>query len=171
MPGVGLRKIARRRAAIFPLLWMRGMLVSLLVALSVGAAAGAGLFTFIYAKGSSYLTNDASACVNCHIMQANYDGWIKSSHRSVATCNDCHTPHEFVGKWTTKALNGFNHSLAFTTGRFHEPIRMTPRNERITQAACRHCHEEITQAIDHGLTAGGELDCLRCHAGVGHGPE
>ncbi|HYP29673.1 MAG TPA: NapC/NirT family cytochrome c [Blastocatellia bacterium] len=59
---------------------------------AVGLAAGVGGYTFIYAKGYSYLTNDPAACANCHIMQDHYDGWIKSSHRSVAACNDCHTP-------------------------------------------------------------------------------
>jgi nitrate/TMAO reductase-like tetraheme cytochrome c subunit len=33
-----------------------------------GAAAGLGAFTFVYAKGNSYLTNDPAACANCHVM-------------------------------------------------------------------------------------------------------
>src|SRR5688572_32577853 len=40
-----------------------------------------------------------------------FDAWNKSSHRAVATCNDCHTPHNLVGKYTVKAKNGFWHSL------------------------------------------------------------
>jgi cytochrome c nitrite reductase small subunit len=77
---------------------------------TLGIALGVGAFTFIYAKGGSYMTNDPKACVNCHIMQEQYDGWIKSSHRSVATCNDCHAPADFIGKYSTKAQNGFWHS-------------------------------------------------------------
>src|SRR6188474_2737792 len=99
---------------------------------TLGLALGVGAFTFIYAKGGSYLTNDPKACVNCHLMQEQYDGWIKSSHRSVATCNDCHTPPSVVGKYTTKALNGFWHSFYFTTGTYQDPIRITRRNEKIT---------------------------------------
>jgi cytochrome c nitrite reductase small subunit len=68
----------------------------------------------------------------------------------------------------TKAVNGFNHSLAFTTGRFPEPIRITPRNREITEGACRYCHAFITQAIDAKPRAGGELSCLGCHRDVGH---
>jgi cytochrome c nitrite reductase small subunit len=73
----------------------------------VGFAVGLMGYTFVYARGYSYLTNDPSACVNCHVMREQYDGWIASSHRRAAGCNDCHTPHDVVGKWSTKALNGF----------------------------------------------------------------
>src|SRR5688572_28285981 len=88
----------------------------------LGTALGVAGYTFIYAKGHSYLTNNPAACANCHIMQEHYDGWLKSTHRSVATCNDCHTPPGVVGKYWTKADNGFFHSLAFTTGDFPEPL-------------------------------------------------
>ncbi len=134
----------------------------------VGAAGGLGFFTFGYARGASYMTNRPEACANCHVMRSQYEAWSRSSHRAVATCNDCHAPHELVGKYKTKAINGYNHSLAFTTGRFPEPIRITPRNEAITEAACRYCHADITAAIDsrgHGDQA---LSCIRCHRSVGH---
>src|SRR5690242_21733876 len=86
-----------------------------LLGIALGVLVGVGGFTFIYARGASYLTNDPRACVNCHIMREQFDGWVASSHRAVAVCNDCHAPHDFVGKYVTKAVNGFNHSFAFTT--------------------------------------------------------
>ncbi len=130
-------------------------------------ACGIGLYTFYYAKGASYLTNDPQACANCHIMEDHYSAWLKSSHRNVATCNDCHAPHDIIGKYFTKALNGFNHSLAFTTGRFSEPISITKRNHEITEASCRYCHANITNMIDHNPSAD-QLSCVRCHANIGH---
>jgi cytochrome c nitrite reductase small subunit len=60
-------------------------------------------------------------------MQDHYDSWQQSSHRHVAVCNDCHLPHNAVGKLVTKADNGFFHSLAFTLENFHEPIQIKPR--------------------------------------------
>jgi cytochrome c nitrite reductase small subunit len=137
------------------------------LALLTGIAGGVGAYTFVYAKGASYLTNDPRACVNCHVMREQYDGWVKGSHRSVAACNDCHTPPGFVGKYTTKALNGFWHSFAFTTGWFHEPIAITARNRDVTESACRGCHQSIVDAIEAHPTSG-ELACLRCHTSVGH---
>jgi cytochrome c nitrite reductase small subunit len=138
------------------------------VAVTVGLAAGIGAYTFVYARGASYLTNDPAACANCHIMREQYDGWSAGSHRAVATCNDCHTPHALVPKYATKALNGFWHSFAFTTGRFHEPIRIHARNRAITEGACRHCHADIVHAVDAAPKARGELECIHCHNSVGH---
>jgi len=129
---------------------------------------GVGLFTFVYARGASYMTNDPGACANCHIMNEQFDGWTRSSHHQVAVCNDCHTPHDFLGKYMTKAINGYHHSLAFTTGVFHEPIQIKERNRNITEQACRFCHADIVQGIDLFHTANNELSCIRCHPSVGH---
>ena len=134
---------------------------------ALGLAIGIGGYTFLYAKGSSYMTNDPSACANCHIMQDYYDAWIKSSHRSVAVCNDCHTPAGFVAKYATKASNGFWHSFAFTSGRFPDPLRIKPHNREITERACRKCHGEIVDAIETH-DEGPVLSCVRCHSSVGH---
>jgi len=144
------------------------MRAAVALAVAVGVAAGIGAFTFVYAKGASYLTNDPRACVNCHVMREQFDGWIASSHRAVAVCNDCHAPHDLVGKYATKAVNGFWHSVAFTSGRFHEPIAIGARNRRVTEGACRHCHQAIVQAIDAHPRAGIQIDCVRCHRSVGH---
>ena len=141
--------------------------LAIVMALGLGAAAGIGAFTFTYAKGGSYLSNDPKACANCHIMQDHLDAWIKSSHRSVATCNDCHTPPGLVPKYFTKADHGFFHSLAFTTGDFHEPIQMKERSRRVTENACRKCHQDIVHDIE-GPQGTARMSCIRCHASVGH---
>jgi len=57
----------------------------LIVAALIGMAAGVGVYTFVYAKGYSYLTNDPASCANCHIMNEQYDGWLKSSHRAAGS--------------------------------------------------------------------------------------
>jgi cytochrome c nitrite reductase small subunit len=134
----------------------------------LGLAIGIGGYTFIYAKGASYLTNNAAACANCHIMQEHYDGWLKSSHRSVATCNDCHTPSGTIPKYLTKADNGFWHSLAFTTGDFPEPLRAKPRNKKIAENSCFKCHQDIVHSILAVDEDGQMMSCVRCHREVGH---
>lgn len=134
----------------------------------IGLAAGVGGYTFVYAKGGSYLTNDPAACANCHIMDSYYDQWNASPHRAVAVCNDCHTPPGLVPKYLTKASNGFWHSYAFTTGDFHEPLRIKPRNREVTEKACRKCHAALTAAIEGPHRPGQELSCTRCHWDVGH---
>ena len=139
--------------------------IALLAAAGVGLAAGLGVFTFGYAKGASYLTNDPAACANCHIMSEHFAAWQRGSHRVAATCNDCHTPHDLVGKYVTKARNGFWHSFYFTTGRYPDPLRITERNRRVTEGACRYCHREIVDAIDPVVAGGGTV----APAGAAHG--
>ena len=53
----------------------------LLAAALVGVLVGLGSYTFLYAKGYSYLTNDPAACANCHIMQDHFEAWSRASHR------------------------------------------------------------------------------------------
>jgi cytochrome c nitrite reductase small subunit len=135
----------------------------------LGVASGLGLYTFVYAKGHAYLTDDPAACANCHVMNEQYDGWLKASHRSVAGCNDCHVPANFVGKYWTKSRNGFWHSYYFTTQTFEEPIRATPTSRRIAEANCRRCHDPVVQAMGTPSHAGDDsLSCIRCHGSVGH---
>ena len=135
---------------------------------AVGVVVGLGGYTFHYARGTSYLTDDPLACVNCHVMRDVYDGWLKGSHRSVATCNDCHTLPGLVGKYYSKGVNGVMHSYAFTTGAFPWPIQITARNRAVAEKACRNCHADIVHAIEGPSGQSGSLECIRCHGTVGH---
>ena len=148
---------------------------AVIIAVLLGAAIGLSGYTFVYAKGYSYLQNDPSVCANCHVMNEHFNAWTKSSHRAVAGCSDCHTPHDPIGKYTVKAKNGFWHSFYFTTGRYPYPIRITPPNHDVVENACRACHDRITDAIEHGVAPGtagaansNAMSCVHCHRHVGH---
>ena len=148
----------------------RRIIPGVVLGVLLGTTVGVSAYTFAYAKGWSYLTDDAAACANCHIMRQEYDGWLKSSHRAVAVCNDCHTPKNFLGKYATKASNGFWHSFYFTTGVYEDNIQIKQHSREIVEEACRHCHNEIVEAIEGSHPAGTnqQLACLRCHISVGH---
>lgn len=60
-------------------------LMRIVLGVAIGVAVGIGGYTFVYGKGYSYLANDPAACANCHVMQDHLDGWLKSSHHTVAT--------------------------------------------------------------------------------------
>jgi cytochrome c nitrite reductase small subunit len=143
---------------------------------SLGAAVG---YTAHYARATSYLSDDPKACINCHIMNEQYDGWSRSSHHARATCNDCHVPHDsIVGKYAVKAEHGYRHSKRFTFQNFHEPIRVNQASRDVVVDNCIRCHEAMTREIrlaasGRGAHAGGVsggLDCIHCHASVAHGP-
>jgi len=152
---------------------MKNSLTWLPIVLSglIGVLIGLSSYTFYHARGLSYLSNDPTACVNCHIMRDQYDGWQKGSHHAVATCNDCHVPHDFIGKYLAKAENGFWHSKGFTLQDFHEPIQIKEKNKVLLQENCVACHAGLVSDISpHSGDAQTMLDCVHCHAAVGHGP-
>ena len=148
---------------------LRGFGVAICIA--TGLIFGAGAYTFHYAEGTSYLSNDPAACANCHVMNDYYAGWQKASHHHVATCNDCHVPHDVLRKYLVKADAGYRHSKAFTLEDFHEPIEMIDRSHRVLTANCVACHREAVHELTANAAAFGEAhDCLHCHRSVGHGP-
>lgn len=162
----------RRRSRIRP--------IALLASLLVGVFAGSGTYTFVAAEGTSYLSDDPAVCVNCHVMREQYDGWRHGSHHAVATCNDCHLPHDnLLHALMVKAANGYHHSKAFTFQDFAEPIRIKPGNAAVLEQNCLRCHGQATGEITAHGTLGVPTDptmqadlygCVRCHQDVGHGP-
>ena len=132
-----------------------------------GSFAGTVAYTMHYSRATSYLSDDPKACINCHVMNEQYDAWLKSSHHARATCNDCHVPHESVfAKYYVKAEHGYRHSKRFTFMNFHEPIRANEASREVVVANCVRCHDAMTREIRHG----GDVDCLHCHESVAHGP-
>lgn len=147
----------------------------------LGASLGVAGFTFEYAEGLSYLSDDPNACVNCHVMQDYFDAWQHASHHEHATCNACHVPHDSIlSKYMVKAEHGWRHSKGFTLNNFHEPIQITPSSKAVVADNCMRCHSSIADDLQAHAQAFGTLDqasaqsqaadCLHCHTRVGHGP-
>ncbi|HEX9721422.1 MAG TPA: cytochrome c nitrite reductase small subunit, partial [Ramlibacter sp.] len=137
-----------------------GTMLLLALAVLIGAAVGIGGYTLVYAEGLSYMSSDPKVCANCHIMQAQFDSWQKSSHHHVAICNDCHLPQGFVGKYVAKALNGYNHSKAYTLQDFDEPIAIKPFNTRILQDNCLACHRALVHEAAMARGRSEEVSCV-----------
>lgn len=149
----------------------------LLLAVALGSLAGVGGYTFRYAEGFSYFKTDPEACANCHIMQRQYDGWLRSSHHAAAVCVDCHLPQAFIPKYLAKAENGWRHGKLFTTQTFREPIEVQAAGRKILQANCERCHQDLVDSMtQHGdgsiektESASLKPSCVHCHWAAGHG--
>lgn len=152
----------------------RFTLAGALLSVAAGAFIGLGGYTFHEAKGTAYLSDDPAACVNCHVMNEHFDSWSKSAHHAVATCNDCHVPHDTVGKYMAKMDHGWRHSKAFTLQDFHEPIQITPADLKIVEINCVRCHEAfVGDAVGAAVHGGGTetgISCVHCHSRAAHGP-
>lgn len=142
--------------------------VALILGTLLGIPLGFGFYTFGYSKGSAYLRNDPKACTDCHVMQGQYNSWQKSAHKGKASCNDCHTP---PGSWPgtrAKLSNGLRHSIRYATGKYREPLEITPSNLKIVEASCRRCHERMLNAPESTHRSKKERSCLECHGDTGH---
>lgn len=147
---------------------MKTIVLSLL-AIAMGGVIGLGVYTFVFAKGLSYFGTNPATCANCHAMNEQYDAWQAGSHHAVATCNDCHLPHDnIVHKYWVKAEDGFLHGLKFSTGWYPENIQIRDVNKRVAENNCLHCHQGLTEDVQMTRTHDTKVSCLQCHSEVGH---
>lgn len=148
-------------------------ILSLAVILAIGFVVGAGAFTFWYANGFSYFSNDSKACNNCHVMNEVYKDWSTGSHKNAATCNDCHIPSDFIPKWSMKAQSGFSHAYAFTLKDLPTNFTATPKSKEIVQENCIRCHSAMVSNVVNPTTNvvhnyDKSLSCVSCHKNIGH---
>lgn len=137
---------------------------------------GISIFGFYISNFVSYLSDDPTTCVNCHIMNPFFATWFHSSHRNSATCNDCHVPHNnSIRKLWFKANDGLRHSFFFTLGKYPQVIRIRPGGEEVVQENCLRCHNHQISALmvenfayKYYLVGQSKL-CWDCHREVPHG--
>ncbi|MBI5082123.1 MAG: cytochrome c nitrite reductase small subunit [Chloroflexi bacterium] len=127
----------------------------------------AGVFAYV-SDFTVYLGNDPTACNNCHVMDAAYEGWFHSGHKVRAECNDCHVRHDLIPKYIDKTEHGINHVSAFTLGNIPLAIRAKPASRDIIQENCIRCHAESVSEIADGEINSGRY-CFDCHRSVAHG--
>ncbi len=146
------------------------------VVILLGAFAGLAVYGAYSSRALSYLSDSPETCVNCHIMAPQYATWTHSSHREVATCNDCHVPQDNIFRtYYFKAMDGARHATMFT-------LRLEPQNIFIHQAGinvvqenCVRCHSTLitdsklltqTDSFHHKFE---DRLCWDCHREVPHG--
>ena len=141
-----------------------------------GIIAGLGGYTVYMSRAHSYLSDDPSACVNCHIMTPYHQSWNHSSHAQWATCNDCHVPQDNILKgYAFKAKDGLYHAAVFTLRK--EPQAIRPRDEsyEVIMNNCIRCHTQLnTEFVKTGMISycdvkeGKGKACWDCHTEVPH---
>lgn len=149
--------------------------VFLLIVAGVVVGLG-GLFMYLL-RAHTYLADNSSACVNCHIMTPYYASWSHSSHGRDATCNDCHVPHQnLIAKYGFKAMDGMKHVAYFVTHSERQAIMAEDASAEVIMNNCIRCHTQLNQEfvktgrIDYMLSKKGEgKACWDCHRNVPHG--
>ncbi len=148
----------------------------LIAVVVLGAIVGILMYLFVVSNASSYLSDAPETCINCHIMSPQYATWQHSSHREVATCNDCHVPHTNpVAKYYFKAKDGIRHASKFTMRAEPQVIHIGEEGKKVVQENCKRCHDFVNEnvsaiyatyeSVQHG---DGKL-CWDCHREIPHG--
>jgi cytochrome c nitrite reductase small subunit len=145
------------------------------VAVILGVFFGLAAYAVYISKAPSYLSDNPETCINCHVMNPQFNDWAHSSHRNVATCNDCHVPHDNIfNKYLFKAKDGLRHATIFTLRTEPQVIYILDEGKRAVQANCIRCHERMTGMEYLGSVLPGyhnhlqERQCLDCHRETPH---
>jgi cytochrome c nitrite reductase small subunit len=136
---------------------------------------GLGSYTLYVSNAISYLSDDPKTCVNCHVMAPQFATWQHSSHREVASCNDCHVPQDNIfNTYFFKAKDGLRHATIFTLRGEEQVIKITTLSIEVVQDNCKRCHDNLNDKVSTLVSAQqanhgeGKL-CWDCHREVPHG--
>ncbi|MBQ4023553.1 MAG: cytochrome c nitrite reductase small subunit [Prevotella sp.] len=148
-----------------------------LMLIIAGVLVGLGALFVYLLRAHTYLADDSSACVNCHIMTPYYASWSHSSHGRDATCNDCHVPHSsLLAKYGFKAMDGMKHVAYFVTHSERQAIMAEDASAEVIMDNCIRCHTQLNQEfvktgrIDYMMAKRDEgKACWDCHRSVPHG--
>jgi cytochrome c nitrite reductase small subunit len=142
----------------------------------LGIFFGLGLLAVHISRAPSYLSDKPETCINCHVMYPQYASWKHSSHREVATCSDCHVPHDnFVRKYYFKASDGARHATIFSARAEPHVIQIKNAGAGVVQENCIRCHinmVDMTQLVEvtgHMARNDEGKFCWDCHREVPHG--
>lgn len=137
---------------------------------ALGVLAGLGVVAIHVSRAPSYMSDEPETCMNCHVMTQAYVSWNHSSHRDVATCNDCHVPHDnMVNHYAFKAKDGMRHASMFTLRLEPQVIQLSHGAVPVVEQNCRRCHEQLVGEIHARKWTPGDNRCWDCHREVPHG--
>jgi len=146
------------------------------VLLLLGILVGLGALVAEVSQATSYLSDNPATCVNCHVMAPEYATWARSAHREVATCNDCHVPHDnYLRHYGFKASDGARHAFMFTFRLEPQVIRIHPAGQRVVQENCVRCHvstmddTRLPEARGDDPHGADGVRCVHCHVATPHG--
>lgn len=146
------------------------------VIILLGIITGLGFHVFYISNAVSYLSDKPETCINCHVMNPQYVSWERGSHGRVATCNDCHVPHNNIfNTYYFKAMDGMRHATIFTLRTEPQVIQIKQAGKNAVQNNCIRCHENqlhpiSTRAIDNrSIMASHDGYCWDCHRETPHG--
>jgi len=105
---------------------------------------GMSFYAIYISKAGSYLSDNPQTCINCHIMVPQFATWNHSSHREIASCNDCHVPHHNIfAHYYFKAKDGLRHATMFMLRKEPQVIFIKEEGKEVVHQNCIRCHSKL----------------------------
>lgn len=146
------------------------------VIIITGTLVGILILLIYTSRAHSYLSDNPDTCINCHVMYPQYATWMNSSHKDVASCNDCHVPQDNVFRtYYFKAMDGMRHATIFTARAEPQVIRIKQAGINVVQENCIRCHKDLIDMVNlvtvtgDNYHSGQGFRCWDCHREVPHG--
>jgi cytochrome c nitrite reductase small subunit len=166
-PVTAIFNVVSKCVAIWKQIAVGKMRIALLAIM--GIFFGLFLLSLQISNAKSYLSNAPEACINCHVMTPYYATWERSSHRSHATCGDCHVPHDnkLRGLYF-KMSDGLRHAVVFTMRWEPQVIRLNRSAKQVVQQNCIRCHQHQIMRTSM-FSKDDQPLCWTCHRTTPHG--
>jgi cytochrome c nitrite reductase small subunit len=168
------RFLNRIKSFLTPLMPPPGWRLPVIILL--GIMFGMALHVIFVSDAISYLSEEPRVCVNCHVMAPEYATWQRGSHGRVATCNDCHVPHNnIIEKYYFKAGDGLRHAAMFILRLEPQVIRIKDAGKKAVQENCIRCHANQIHPVSlRAINNASIYDkedrfCWDCHRETPHG--
>lgn len=117
----------------------------------------------------NHLLDGPQFCGSCHFMKPWVDTWYHSSHREVASCGDCHIPHDLVQGAFYKAYTGSRDALETITGQIPESFLISDHGSKVVHKNCLSCHSDLLRIVGDTRKDNG-MYCFKCHQNTPHSP-
>lgn len=146
------------------------------VTIAIAILIGLSVYSVYLSKAGSYLSDNPQTCINCHIMVPQFATWNHSSHREIASCNDCHVPHNNIfSHYYFKAKDGLRHATIFTLRAEPQVIHIKEAGVEVVKQNCIRCHERLLLGAEYQINnkvfhSDRETRlCWECHRETPHG--
>lgn len=131
--------------------------------LLIVAGAAVGGFVGFGPPGLYARSGTPEFCMQCHVMESQYENWFHNAGHRRQKCIDCHLPNDTMARHAAfKGMTGMWDAFVFYSGRVPDTIQITNRGAAIVQENCKRCHEQTVSMIKE------DRNCWSCHRRLSH---
>ena len=122
------------------------------------------LFVFFGPPKVYHKTSTPEFCASCHVMDYQYDAWMKNADHRNLECVECHLPNNnFANHMLWKGYDGTKDVIYFFGRLYADELRISVHGQHTVQDNCVRCHGEMVSQLNIE-----DRTCWSCHRRVNH---